>query len=169
MWPDSPSGKNSGEIAYLIIDPDGEARRSFISALDDYGLTTYFEAGDAVVGLHVLLEQNIRFILVCEHMVTVSGLEFVRFVRGGRGHAIDPETPIIVLGEAGEREMPARVRDAGANGFLSKTVAADILYDTIRRVVIEPQPFVRFASYSGPDRRREDLGPPGGVERRRGG
>ncbi len=157
------------EFSYLIIDPHGDQRRTIISSLERYGLSTYFEAGDAVVGLHVLLEQDIRAILVRENMLTISGLEFVRFVRGGKGHAIDPETPIIVLGEARSSELPARIRDAGAHSYLATPVDPEELYQTVRRAVLEPGFFVRSPRYSGPDRRRIDLGPPGGVERRQSG
>ena len=58
-------------------------------------------------------------------------------------------------------------RDAGVNEFMAKPVSAQALYTRMASMVERPRPFVKTETYFGPDRRRQDTGPPPGISERR--
>ena len=49
---------------------------------------------------------------------------------------------------------------------MAKPVSAKALYERLVWMINHPLPFTRTSDYFGPDRRRKDIGPPNGVERR---
>jgi DNA-binding response OmpR family regulator len=67
-----------------------------------------------------------------------------------------------------ELQRICEARDAGVNEFLAKPISARALYSRMMSLIANPRPFVRTATYFGPDRRRRDVGPPEGVAERRG-
>ena len=78
----------------------------------------------------------------------------------------NPYIPIIMLTGHGDRERVCEARDAGVNMFMAKPVSAKALYERLVWMINHPLPFTRTSDYFGPDRRRKDIGPPNGVERR---
>lgn len=78
----------------------------------------------------------------------------------------NPYIPIIMLTGHGDRERVCEARDAGVNVFMAKPVSAKALYERLVWMINHPLPFIRTSDYFGPDRRRKDIGPPNGVERR---
>jgi len=60
-------------------------------------------------------------------------------------------------------------RDAGVTEYLAKPISATSLYSRIRKIIMEPRPFVKAGHYFGPDRRRNTAGSYNGKERRKNG
>jgi DNA-binding response OmpR family regulator len=67
-----------------------------------------------------------------------------------------------------ERTRVTAARDAGITEFLAKPVSAKGLYQRIFSVVAHPRPFIKTATYFGPERRRTNNTNYAGPERRRG-
>ena len=61
----------------------------------------------------------------------------------------------MITGHA-EISRVAEARDAGVTEFLVKPITAHALFDRISSVIARPCPFIRTATYFGPDRRRKN-------------
>ena len=82
-----------------------------------------------------------------------EGLDFVRRIR--TSEALPNRTlSIFMLTARGSQADVEQARRAGADGFLRKPISALALQQRVRRVIINPQPFIVTASYVGPCRRR---------------
>jgi CheY-like chemotaxis protein len=94
------------------------------------------------------------------------GLEFVHFLRNDPASP-NPYMPIIMLTGHGDRDRVREARDAGVNTFMAKPISAKAMYERLVWMINHPLPFLRTNDYFGPDRRRNDIGPPSGVRERR--
>jgi DNA-binding response OmpR family regulator len=74
--------------------------------------------------------------------------------------------PVIVTSAYTEVQHVVTSRDAGADQFLAKPFTAKLIFEHLKAVIENQQPFVRSKSYFGPDRRRKKKPPPDGWERR---
>jgi DNA-binding response OmpR family regulator len=74
----------------------------------------------------------------------------------------------MLTGHSEKRRVTA-ARDAGVTEFLAKPISAKGLYERIVNVVASPRPFIKTATYFGPDRRRNVSTSYVGPERRKGG
>ena len=66
-----------------------------------------------------------------------------------------------------EYRRVVEARDAGVNEFLAKPISAKALYQRFASIIDNPRPFIRTQDYFGPDRRRQNMGPPRGCAERR--
>ena len=55
-----------------------------------------------------------------------------------------------------ERSRVVEARDAGVTEFVAKPLTAKSVLERMQAVIFHPRPFVRTATYFGPDRRRRD-------------
>jgi two-component system, chemotaxis family, chemotaxis protein CheY len=85
------------------------------------------------------------------------------------GANANPFVPIIMLTGHTERTRVTRARDAGITEFLAKPISAKGLYQRVFSIVAHPRPFIKTATYFGPDRRRNTSSSYSGPERRKGG
>ncbi len=155
------------KLTILVVD-DSRLMRSVVEAiLNSYGCKNVVLAAGVSKALK-LLDRHIDLALVDWFMEPLDGLEFVRRVRGG-ADGPNPYLPIVML--TGHSEIPrvCQARDAGVNGFIVKPVSGNSIYRRIVSLLEDTRPFVKTASFLGPDRRGTDLGPPDGVMERRAG
>ena len=94
------------------------------------------------------------FIITDWVMPLFDGLEFVQMIRQPDSN-LNPYVPIIMLSAHSERHRVLEARDAGVNDFLCKPISAKSLHQRISAILLNPRPFIRAASYFGPDRRRQ--------------
>ncbi len=99
-------------------------------------------------------------------MEPLDGVDFVRLVRTANDTP-NPYVPIIMLTGFTEMRRVTEARDAGINEFLAKPVSAKAIYQRLATIIDNPRPFVRSKTFFGPDRRRQNLGPPRGMAERR--
>jgi len=79
---------------------------------------------------------------------------FVRKVRTMPG-VRNPYLPIIVLTAMSDRETAAAALNAGTNEFMTRPFELRQLLARFAQVLLNPRPFIRCASYVGPERRRQ--------------
>jgi DNA-binding response OmpR family regulator len=101
-------------------------------------------------------------------MPIFDGLELIQMIRQPGGNS-NPFVPIVMLTGHTERTRVTAARDAGITEFLAKPISAKGLYQRIFSIVAHPRPFIKTATYFGPDRRRTMNSTYAGPERRRGG
>lgn len=153
-------------INVLVLDDNRHMRSLVQSILHALGVKNVMEAGDAAQAFKELQHFNADVIIVDWHMEPLDGLDFVRLVRTAKDSA-NPYVPIIMLSGYTEYRRVTEARDAGVNEFLAKPISAKALYLRFASIIDNPRPFIRTKAYFGPDRRRQNLGPPRGTPERR--
>lgn len=132
---DKENEKNIGSIVCVVIGSEVDVRSNLMAALKSCGVETILEAGDAETALRILFGRHVDLILVDEDLGIVTGFEFVRFVKSGKGPGRNRDTPAIVVGKAEPAAMLETIRNVGAAAYLAKPVQPGKLCDAIRRVV----------------------------------
>ena len=150
----------------LVLDDNRHMRSLVQSILHALGVKNIREAGDAADAFKELQHFHADIIIVDWHMEPLDGLDFVRLVRTAKDSP-NPYVPIIMLSGYTEYRRITEARDAGVNEFLAKPISAKALYQRFAMIIDNPRSFVRTKTYFGPDRRRQNLGPPRGIAERR--
>ena len=132
------------------------------------GVKNIRDASDAAEAFKELQHFHADVIICDWHMEPLDGLDFVRLVRTAKDSP-NPYVPIIMLSGFTEYRRVTEARDAGVNEFLAKPISARALYQRFASIIENPRPFIRTRTYFGPDRRRQNLGPPRGFAERRKG
>lgn len=154
------------DIKVMIIDDSRHMRLIIKSLLIQLGCKSMREAGDAAVAFKEMQNFPCDLIIVDWAMEPLDGLDFVRLVRTAKDSR-NPYIPIIMLSGFTEFRRVAEARDAGVNEFLAKPVSAEVLGARITSIFKYPRDFIRTKKYVGPCRRRNDYGPPRGMQDRR--
>ena len=130
------------------------------------GVKNTRQAGDAAKAFQELKHFSPDVIIVDWHMEPLDGLDFVRLVRTAKDSP-NPYVPIIMLSGYTEYLRITEARDAGINEFLAKPISAKSVYQRITAIIDNPRQFIRSKNYFGPDRRRQNMGPPRTIAERR--
>lgn len=109
--------------------------------------------------------KGIDLILADWMMPEGSGLELIDWVRNHKSDRIR-FTPLILVSAFTSEDVIIAARDHGANEALVKPVSGEKMAARILSVIDTPRPFVKTATYFGPDRRRKDK-PFQGEDRRK--
>ncbi len=155
-----------GCLDLLLVEDNQHMRRIIHAILNSLGVRNITEAGDAAAGLKAAQEASIDMILCSWVMDIIDGPEFVQMIRCGE-NSKNPYVPIIMMSAFTEKFRITEARDAGVNEFLAKPLSPKSLYQRIVTIIEKPRPFIRTASFFGPCRRRQTLGPPKGCADRR--
>ena len=91
------------------------------------------------------------------------------FVRNLRASMVEPNcfAPVILMSGHPRLSRVKKARDTGANFFVSKPIAPNVLLQRILWVARDKRPFVEAGGYIGPDRRFKFEGLPPGSDGRR--
>jgi len=163
---DSQSRYVLDNINVLVLDDNRHMRTLVQSILHALGVKNIREAGDAAEAFKELMHFHADVIIVDWHMEPLDGIDFVKLVRTAKDSP-NPYVPIIMLSGYTEYRRVVAARDAGVNEFLAKPISAKALYQRFAAIIENPRPFIRTKMYFGPDRRRQNLGPPRGLAERR--
>lgn len=164
--PDASSRYVLENVNVLVLDDNRHMRQLVESILHALGVKHVCQAADAAQAFKELHHFNADVIIVDWHMEPLDGLDFVRLVRTAKDSP-NPYVPIIMLSGYTEYRRVTEARDAGINEFLAKPISAKALYQRFASIIDNPRPFIRTGNYFGPDRRRQNIGPPRGVSERR--
>src|SRR5579871_440358 len=119
------------------------------------GVRHVFEANDGAEALQIMRTHQIDIIMTDLAMQPLDGIDFVRLLRNSPDSP-NPMAPVIMITGHSTQRRVTEARDVGVNEFLSKPVTARGVLERIAQVVDSPRPFVRTATYFGPDRRRRN-------------
>ena len=154
----------AARIAALIVDDNAHMRAIVATLLHALGVTESMQAADGAEARATMAQWRPDLIIVDQNMRPVSGTAFARDLR--RTSPECSNIPIIMLTAHTERSMVIAARDAGIDEILAKPISAKALMQRLHAVTHERRPFVRSASYVGPDRRRRTPASYGGPWRR---
>jgi len=115
----------------LIAEDDRDIRELVILTLGFSGFTvTGVEDGRFAV--EETMQNKYDFILLDVNMPRMTGYEACREIRQA---GMNVETPIFILSAAGQDEERQRGLDAGANGYVLKPFAPDVLVQKINSIL----------------------------------
>lgn len=153
-------------VNVMVIDDNKHMSSLVMEILSALGIHNVVAVGDAAKAFKELQHFSADVIIVDWHMQPLDGIDFVKLVRTAKDSA-NPYVPIIMLSGFTEYLRVVEARDAGVNEFLAKPISAKALYQRFASIIDNPRPFIRTKIYFGPDRRRQNMGPPRGVGERR--
>lgn len=137
----------------LIVEDNAHMRTLLRALLQSLGIRRVHEAADGAAGLLVLREHVPDFVLTDLSMKPMDGIEFTKKIRLG-SDIPNPLIPIIMITGFTERARVEAARDAGVSEFLAKPITMQNLQSRLFEISERPRPFIRCATYCGPDRRR---------------
>lgn len=114
----------------LIIDDEISILESLTSFFEDEGYTV-LSAEDGDTGLKLFFEESVDLVLTDLRMPKKDGLEVMKTV-----HQHNPETPMIVVSGAGEKEDIIRALRMGAKDYITKPIGdLDVISHTVNQVL----------------------------------
>ena len=140
-------------LSVLLVDDNPDMRKLLRALLSTLKTGPIIEAETAVEALRVLQEIPVNLVVTDLQMEPVSGLDLVHMIRTGTDSP-NPRVPIIMLTGHTDLHLVKQARDVGIDEFVAKPVSVQGLHDRIVEICDNLRPFVRSATYVGPDRRR---------------
>lgn len=155
------------QLGVMIVDDNRHMRALLCSIMHALGITRVKEVADGETALKIVEEFKPELVITDWHMEPMNGIELVRRLRKSGDEAVR-YVPIIMLTGHSELVRVQEARDSGIHEFLAKPISAKSLFTRIAAIIENPRSFIKTDAYFGPDRRRQDIGPPPGTEERRG-
>jgi two-component system, chemotaxis family, chemotaxis protein CheY len=154
-------------LRFLVVDDNTYMRRILKTLLHGFGAREVFEAEDGASALDAFASHYPDIVFTDWEMPLINGIDMTKLMRCS-DNSVNPFVPIIMVSVHSERHRVIEARDAGVTEFLVKPLSATALHQRILGVVAHPRPFIKTASFFGPDRRRTKVGEYSGPERRKG-
>ena len=130
----------ANKITVLLVDDHSLVRRGFRRILEDEtDLAVIGEAGDGAEAVRLAKELQPRVIVMDCALPSMNGLDATRKILGAH-----PDTAVLMLSMHSEETWVHQALDAGARGYLLKSIVDMELVTAIRRVargeiVLDPQ------------------------------
>jgi len=152
-------------LRVLIVDDSAPVRRLVRTILRAFGCRDICDVPDGYQAIDMLRRFEFDVVLVDWLMDPIDGIEVTKTIRMGEDIR-NPYIPVIMLTGHTTRSSLATAREAGITEYLVKPVTPEGLMARLQAVIEKPRPFVRTATFFGPDRRRSHSGVYYGPERR---
>lgn len=143
-------------ISVLLVEDHGQMRHLVRSLLRAYGFRSIYDCADPADALELMRHTHIDLIVTDLAMRPIDGLEFSRMVRLA-SDSPNPTVPIVLVTAHADRRRVKAARDAGVNSVLVKPLSARNLMHHVNAALSDDRPFVRTATYFGPQRRDVDF------------
>lgn len=141
-------------LSFLIVEDSAYMRKILRTILMGFGSRKIYEAEDGIGGLEKLDGYGPDIVIVDWEMPVLNGPEMIKFIRNPDGNRY-AFVPIILLTAHTERRRIMEARDLGAHEVLRKPVSARAIYQRVASIILNPRPFLRTATYFGPEARAE--------------
>ena len=152
----------------MIVDDNRHMRSLLCSIMRALGIKKIKEVGDGETAVAHIDAFEPDILITDWHMEPMDGTTLVKTLRHSSVDAIR-YLPIIMLSGHSDTTRVREARDCGVHDFLTKPVSAKSLLARLIKIIENPRPFIKTEHYFGPDRRRQDIGPPTGVAEQRTG
>lgn len=118
-------------MKFLVVDDSATMRRIVVNSLQRLGYSESVEAGDGAEALDAF-DGSIDFVITDWNMPTMSGLDFVRALRG---RADGTDVPILMVTTRSVREDIVLAAQAGVNNYVVKPFTPAVLKEKIDAVL----------------------------------
>lgn len=119
-------------LPILIVDDQKTMLRIIRTLLQQIGFTNVTEALDGTKALELMRTQNFGLILSDWNMEPMSGMDFLKAVRGG---SVNENVPFIMVTAENKTENVIAAKQAGVNNYIVKPFNADTLRVKIESVL----------------------------------
>lgn len=158
------------EIAVLLISENKEKSsivREALAAMNIHKIKIVYGYEEALT----LLKYKIATVLIVEMGIKHQNIDALSFITTLRKNLNDyahvQDAPIVLLASEARKADVEEARDSGATEFMVYPFSTNRLKTVLKSVIEHPRKFIVSESFFGPDRRRKQDFPPGGIERRR--
>lgn len=145
----------------LIVEDFPFIANLLASSLKEIGIGTVSTADNGLTAKQDLLNfnavsssSNYDVIILDWLMPQMSGLELLRWLRSHKSDSIR-FIPVIICSAYTSKELVEQGRDNGATEVMVKPLSAEVLAHRIASVIDSPRPYLKTATFFGPDRRRK--------------
>ena len=156
------------QLGVMIVDDNRHMRALLCSIMHALGIKRVKEVGDGETALTEIGAFEPDILITDWHMEPMDGTTLVKTIRHSSEDLIR-YMPIIMLSGHSDMVRVREARDCGVHEVLTKPVSAKSLLARLITIIEQPRPFIKTEQYFGPDRRRQDIGPPHGETDRRSG
>ena len=119
-------------IRALVVDDSLALRRSVMYALQRLTEVVCVEAQDGAEALKKFAQGKFDIVLTDINMPVLDGLKLISHLRADDANA---QVPIVVITTESAEEDRARALKLGANAYLVKPVQAQVVLDTVKRLL----------------------------------
>jgi two-component system chemotaxis response regulator CheY len=140
----------------LVVDDNANMATIVRTILHSFGIRKVHEAHDVGDAFAKVRDHAVDIVILDYNLGFMDGIDFAKMMRTA-SDSPNHYLPIIMLTAYTEHYRVETARDAGVNEFCAKPVTATQIYRRICEIIERPRPYVRTASYFGPDRRRHDM------------
>lgn len=157
---------NFDRARLLLLDDHPQGASILTQIIRAFGVTQFIPCATIAEARQTVLEHELHLILVNANLKEPGVYEFVNWLRR---YDQPPNcfAPVILIAGHTQKSNVERARDSGANVIMAKPVSPASVLERVLWASREKRPYVKCATYAGPDRRFKDLGPPEGVTGRR--
>lgn len=127
----SPKDAEPGFFDILIIDDDKWIQRVLINYLRNWKLSA-MPMQDPIEGMVFAIEKKPKLILLDIKMPYINGDSVLRFLKNLK---ITAKIPVIIISGNLEKDLVRDLYQKGADGFLSKPVTIESLYEKLKSVL----------------------------------
>lgn len=149
----TPRPLNLSALSILVIDDQPFFRVLLTEVLRSLGVGNVAIAVDGEDGFEAFEDIRPDVVITDWMMPKLDGIGLTRRIRG-LSDETQQQVPVILVTAKNERSQIDFARGSGIDEFILKPISAKGICDRLREVVEKPRPFVTFANYTGPCRRR---------------
>ena len=157
---------NLEKARVLLLDDHVEGGNILAQIVTGFGVQRFMRSTAVAEAREICGSTELHLILVNANLHESPAFEFIDWLRRA-GLQPNSFTPVILITGHSQRSQVEKARDCGANIVLAKPVSPQSLLERIVWIAREKRPFVNCETYTGPDRRFHDTGPPAGMPGRR--
>lgn len=153
-------------LMVLVVENNPQEQEIVAQILAGFKVKWANKRGTAAEAMSHLQHERADLIIVGTGLPDMDGYEFIHRLRRNKTLA-SREAPVLLLSGHTRAADVARARDCGASWVLVKPVTSLALYQRIAWLARNERAFIEAETYTGPDRRFKNAGPPADTNGRR--
>lgn len=155
------------KLSVLIISESKDSFNMVKTALYDLGFKHVEFVNTIKLAEKQTTYEKFAFIIIESEINDISGNKFIYDLRHNELNR-NFDSPVVMMASYAKIEDVYTARDSGINEFIIKPFSFKRLESVVKALYEHPRPFIKSNNYVGPCRRRKlELPPPGGLERRK--
>jgi len=158
---DAPKGRVNLEKAAVLLLSGHQSMDLLARIFNGFGVRQPYRCANMREAMEICRQTDLD-IIVCDG--ALPGGETYDFIAALRRSDLEPNrfVPVMVIQGHTPVEQIQQARDCGANFVVAKPITPKLLLERVLWIAQESRPFIELDTYVGPDRRFQNLGPPGG-------
>jgi len=158
---DAPKGRINLEKASVMLLSGPPGMELLTRVFQGFGVRSPYRCFDRAKAMEVCREADLDLIVCDGSLPDGATYDFIAELRRSD---LEPNrfVPILVVQGHTPLDQIHKARDCGVNFVVAKPITPRLLLERVLWIAQESRPFIELDGYVGPDRRFQNLGPPGG-------